>query len=294
MPNQFYWSEFQVNPKAKDINVVDFTAAPFFNAFNVSHFYTSALNKISNDDFIMNMIFTYPIMAACSVIVADKKQSFSPEYIIPQMLLSWIRKNKKLRGVAYYSCTEYQGARTYSAFNVAIPPVEFEMDGHCSALKNEFLLSCPEKINISEILKGLQRDYENVQTFRDDLSNELNHYATTSLMQMRSLCTSWMEIYRSILLGNADEMPLKLELIETLCLTAQNMKENEFRTLTLRQLSNNVMDTESNRLRCEKLLKDFAKVQSSIQSLQKFGLKYFPVPEVQDFKCIEEKGVKQC
>ncbi len=287
MPNQFYWSEFQVDSAADKINVVDFTSSPFFNAFNLSHLYTSALNEMNQDDFILATIFTFPIMAACSVVVADKKQNFSPEYIIPQMFLSWVRKNKKLRGVAYYSCTDNRGARTYSAFNVAIAPVEFEMDGHCKVLKGEFILSCPEKINISEILKGLQSDYEIVQNFRDRLSNEFNHYVTASLMQLRSLCTSWMEIYRSILLGNTDEMPLKLELIETLCLTAQNMKENKFKTLTVRQLSNNTMDTESNLISCEKLLEDFSKVQSSIQSLQTFDLKYFPVPE-KECKFIDE------
>lgn len=290
MPSQFYWSEFQINSVKEAINVVDFISSPFMNAFNLSHLYTMALKNVPRDDFIVNAIFTYPIMAACSVVVADKKQNFCPEYIIPQMFLSWIRKNKKLRGVAYYSCTDYRGARNYAAFNVALPPVEFETDGHCEVLKGEFLLSCPEKINISEILKRLQSDCENVRNFRDRLSNEFNHYVTESLRQMQSLCTSWMEMYRSILLGNTDEMPLKLEVIGTLCLTAQNMKENEFRTLTLRQLSNNTMDTEANRIRCEKMLEDFAKVQSSIQSLQTFDLEYFPMPEVQDFKCIEEKG----
>lgn len=294
MPNQFYWSEFQINPIKEAINVVDFISSPFLNAINLSHLYTIALNNVSLDDFIIKAIFTYPIMAACSVVVADKKQNFCPEYVVPQMFLSWIRKNKKLRGVAYYSCTDYRGARNYDAFNVAIPPVEFSQEGHCQVLKDEFHLSFPEKINVSEILKRLQEDYEAVRRFRDRLSKEFNDYITDTLYQMRSLCNSWMEIYRSIQFGNTDEMPLKFQVIETLCLTAQNMMTSEFRALTLQQLSIDHMDTEASLERCKSLLEDFTKVQSSIQNLRTFDLKYFPVPEVQDFKCIEEKGAKQC
>lgn len=292
MPNQFYWSEFQINPIKEEINVVDFISSPFLNATNLSNLYTMALNNVSLDDFIVKAIFTYPIMAACSVVVADIKQNFCPEYVVPQMVLSWIRKNKKLRGVAYYSCTDYRGARNYDAFNVAIPPVEFSQEGHCQVLKDEFLLSFPEKINISEILKGLKGDYEVVCGFRDRLSQEFNDYITDTLYQMRSLCNSWMDIYKSIQLGNTDEMPLKFQVIETLCLTAQNMMTSEFCALTLQQLSIDHMDTEPNLERCKSLLEDFTKVQSSIQSLRTFDLKYFPLPEVQDFKCIEEMGVK--
>ena len=288
MPNQFYWSEFQVNPTVEAINLVDFTPSPFFNAINLSGLYTSALNNVRQDHFIVNMMFTYPIMAACSVIVSDKKQNFNPEYVIPQMFLSWIRKSTKLRGVAYFSCVDYGLARNYSAFNVAIPPVDFNQVGHCQTLKKEFLLSFPQKINVSDLLKGIQENYDVVRDFREKLSTDFRYYATEALLEMRSLCDSWMAIFESIQLGKVNDMQVTNQLIETLCLTAQRMTESEFKTLTLRQLHRDSMDTADNLLRCEGLLQDFIMVNNSIQSLRTFDLKYFPVPQDPEYKLIDE------
>lgn len=39
-------------------------------------------------------VMAWPLIAACSVKVKNRKDSFKPEYIIPQLLLQWIRNNK--------------------------------------------------------------------------------------------------------------------------------------------------------------------------------------------------------
>jgi hypothetical protein len=66
------------------------------------------------------------------------------------------------------------------------------------------------------------------------------------------------------------------------------MTESEFKTLTLRQLHRDSMDTADNLLRCEGLLQDFIMVNNSIQSLRTFDLKYFPVPQDPEYKLIDE------
>jgi len=49
-----------------------------------------------NQTLLENYIFMWPLIASCSVRVRSDQDSFKPEYIIPQFLLEWMRKNKNI------------------------------------------------------------------------------------------------------------------------------------------------------------------------------------------------------
>lgn len=288
MPNTFYWSEFQVRTEEKPITLLDFTPAPFFSAEKRAKLYTSALNGIESKDFIIKMISTYPLMAACSLVVEGKEQNFNPEYIIPQILLSWIRKDDRYRGIAYYSCTRYDVARNYNAFNVVIPPVETNHQDHCPFLTKELFVSYPQKINVGDLLDGIQEHYDNIKIFRNKLSDEFRYYATNTLIEMRSLCDSWLGIFSSIKSGDSGELQLKFQMVETLCLTSQTMITDEYADMTYQQLKTDLMDSDDILARCTEILKEFQGIQSSIQSLRNLNLKYFPIPQYPDFRSIDD------
>ena len=148
-PDTFYWSEFELVNDAQTIELLDFTWSPFSSATNSQQFDTW---RIRQEEFVPEIIskyvMTYPLLAACSLKVENRDKPFIPEYIIPQMLLSWVHKNNKYRGIKYFSCTWIQEARKYNAFNVVLPPTTYT-DEHCSQLANEFKLSLPEYVDIS-------------------------------------------------------------------------------------------------------------------------------------------------
>jgi hypothetical protein len=84
--------------------------------------------------------FAWPLVAACSVKVKNRKAAFKPEYIIPQLLLQWINKTQ-LHGIKYSSTHIDQQQSTYKGifYNVVIPVRTYHLDdGYCPELLNIF------------------------------------------------------------------------------------------------------------------------------------------------------------
>src|SRR5258706_1281390 len=151
-PDKFYWSEFKLADDAQDIEVLDLTESPFSSATQSQNFYTWALNKEKFvPSLVVQNITTYPLLAACSLVVANKDVSFIPEYIIPQMLLLWVHNNDKFKGIKYFSCSHAEEARKYNAFNIALPPKVFSDDSYCLQLMSEFKTTNPYFVDISDI-----------------------------------------------------------------------------------------------------------------------------------------------
>lgn len=56
--------------------------------------------------FLLNILYVYPLRAACSVIVEHPKTKFVEEYILPQLLLLWVQNDNDFDGIRYLSCTD--------------------------------------------------------------------------------------------------------------------------------------------------------------------------------------------
>ncbi|MDN5204583.1 hypothetical protein QQ008_24540 [Fulvivirgaceae bacterium BMA10] len=92
---------------------------------------------------LLYAVMVWPLVAACSVKVKNRNDSFKPEYIIPQLLLQWINKND-LDGIKYSSThinfknNSHQG----HFYNLVIPTKSFKNEaGHCENLKNKFKMT---------------------------------------------------------------------------------------------------------------------------------------------------------
>lgn len=86
---------------------------------------------------------TFPLIACCSVKVKDYSNTFKPEYIIPQLLLQWIRQNDQLDGIRYNST--HISKRIYKVqgeyANIVIPVKKNAHTGHCKQLKSMFKMT---------------------------------------------------------------------------------------------------------------------------------------------------------
>lgn len=92
----------------------------------------------------------YPLIAACSFIRADKKSPFSAEYIIPQLLMQWIRTEistpkkefNRLIGIRYFSCASIKASNM--GFNYVFPASGKKThNSFCPTLVNSFKLTKP-------------------------------------------------------------------------------------------------------------------------------------------------------
>lgn len=99
----------------------------------------------------------YPLIAACSYIRINKKDPFAAEYIIPQLLMQWVRNEigvskadeyHQLVGIRYFSCASVKASDM--GFNYVFPTngkqksAEFP---YCSVLAKAFRLTKPVYIH---------------------------------------------------------------------------------------------------------------------------------------------------
>lgn len=85
-------------------------------------------------------LMTWPLIAACSIKVKDPSDTFKLEYIIPQLLLQWIRENKELDGIKYNSTNIETGLLKSNGdfYNLVLPVKDNKDEGYCTDLINTF------------------------------------------------------------------------------------------------------------------------------------------------------------
>lgn len=97
--------------------------------------------KDSNDiDELYRFFMTFPLIMCCSVKVKDTSDTFKPEYIIPQLLLQWIRNNDMLDGIQYKSThiTSKVFNENTELINIVLPVKTTEENGICKKLVSYF------------------------------------------------------------------------------------------------------------------------------------------------------------
>lgn len=276
MPHSFSWVEYKLADSTLKIPLIDLTLSPFASAINSQNLVTSALNREPIDDFLIKMVTTYPLMAACSLVVEDKNQNFIPEYIIPQMLLGWVRKSEKIRGIAYFSCSNEPSAKIINAFNIALPPSKSINVGYCEKLKKEFLLSNPEFIDISNIFLTLRDNYVDVKSFRNWLKVIYsNHLAIDTIREMLSVCDSFILLYETIINRKKLELCWAHQYIETLNLVSNRMAEDKYCELMVEQAKLFCPNSDENNEVCSDIWDKFKVIKSRMSDFWNFDIKQF-------------------
>lgn len=101
-------------------------------------------------------LMTWPLIMASSVKVRSSEDYFKPEYIVPQLLLQWVRENQEVDGIAYQTthidlkATSSKGKFT----NFVLPVKENKIRGLCEVLKNKFEISNPISNQLSQLASG--------------------------------------------------------------------------------------------------------------------------------------------
>jgi hypothetical protein len=228
LPDKFYWSEFEIQNTFPLFLVIDFVYSPFSSATKAINYSIQAHNKSStmNSDLI-NYIITYPLMAACSLITVDKNDNgFVPEYVLPQMLLLWARNNIKCNGVAYLSSSGFNVARDHLAFNIAVPAKQVETNGYCKTLSQQFKLSEPVFVDITnDIFTPLnKKKLVEIRSFIYEKSQTLD---LEPLQKMVSICDSFSFLYAKMLSGKNQDISFIYDYINNLNLFIETLRNFE-------------------------------------------------------------------
>lgn len=112
-------------------------------------------------------LFWYPLIASCSYIRVDKRDPFAAEYIIPQLMMQWVRNeicsNKnddydQLVGIRYFSCASIKASDM--GFNYVFPTSGNQKSlelPYCSVLAKAFRLTTPVYIHEHDNLRTCEQ-----------------------------------------------------------------------------------------------------------------------------------------
>ncbi|MES2456357.1 MAG: RES family NAD+ phosphorylase [Bacteroidota bacterium] len=85
-------------------------------------------------------LMIWPLIAGCSIRVSNPGDSFKPEYIIPQLLLQWVRNVGVIDGIIYASTNIKlkPGKQLKDLYNIVLPVKDNTDEGLCTSLTKKF------------------------------------------------------------------------------------------------------------------------------------------------------------
>lgn len=122
---------------------------------------------LENDKIRSAYLLWYPLIAACSYIRTNRNNPFAAEYIIPQLLMQWVRckigantgeEYDKLIGIRYFSCASVKASEM--GFNYVFPTSGQHKSNnlpYCSVLAKAFRLTSPEYIHDFDCIESCER-----------------------------------------------------------------------------------------------------------------------------------------
>lgn len=143
-PELFYVSKFEIPDEVDNtLKLIDFSQ----KSCELKHSFFCWFNNEKDKDkvrkYLLKYLYTYPLRAACSVTVEHPEERVIEEYIIPQLLLQWIRKDKDFYGVKYESCKLSDEVRNIGGYNLVLLTKDFDKDGYDKFLRNNVKISIP-------------------------------------------------------------------------------------------------------------------------------------------------------
>ena len=104
------------------------------------------MKEDSFNDWVLDFLIKWPLSMACYVKAEHNVADFKPEYVIPQMLMEWIRLTEDLDGIKYFSTRSYFEIEKCSLGrfnNYAIPIKKVMNQGLCPQLVYDIKITEP-------------------------------------------------------------------------------------------------------------------------------------------------------
>lgn len=182
MPRIFQLAEYKVKGATEDKKkLLRLDINPLFVKHDLPLLYRR--NDISDDQmkcFAEQLFFILPLLAMCSVTARKNDGDFTEEYVIPQMLMAWLRSNSTFIGVRYYSDSSNALVRNNRGHNVAIPVRDENNAGYSSEICSLFEFSEDAKSKTVDMANVLQRKFSKeiakLELFLEEVTYEKQHF----------------------------------------------------------------------------------------------------------------------
>lgn len=158
-PEKFAISRFDI-PQAVDSNLkfIDFSEKLMPLKHSFFSWFHNEDDKEPIRKYLLKYIYTYPLRAACSIVVEHPGSKFIEEYIIPQLLLQWVLNDNDFDGIRYESCDSSDEVKSLGGHNIVLVSNKFDSEGYDIRLRNCIKVGVPSvfDINTISVPKGLE------------------------------------------------------------------------------------------------------------------------------------------
>ncbi len=183
---ELYVSKFRLLTKLPKILDLTFSAQEsqnFLNKFQKDNdFHEWKLNGI------VDKIILFPLIMSCSIINRENNRVFKEEYIIPQLLLEWVRNKNVINGIEYFSLSlpEYNlDQRLYR--NYVFPAKQQKVTGQCNFLSNIFELTNPISWDFAKTLDARAKLANSSTNFDFNILNQKRSYIHTEFSELEKI-----------------------------------------------------------------------------------------------------------
>jgi hypothetical protein len=154
--NKLFLSRFKVENKNK-VRVLNFAYSLETLKHAEKELFFLSFNGSNNQHLHKAYIVLFPLLLACSYNRAFNHGSFNVEYIIPNLLLQWISKEKSdVSGISYFSTKTTQLRHSDIGVNFVFPPKTSSVlsSGFCPELSKTFFLTKPISWQLLDTIGG--------------------------------------------------------------------------------------------------------------------------------------------
>jgi len=188
--NKLFLSHFKLNHEYGEVNVLNFAFS--LEALKLQRLESFLDSHNINDIEAKAYLAIWPILLACSYNVEHPYSSFSIEYVVPNLILQWIGREKcALSGIMYLSTKTKQLRNNDIGINFVFPPATdmVKHKGFCPKLNQIFKWSKPiswQLLNTINHNGGADNNTFNIQ-ISDDLENQIiQNYRATKFYKMEN------------------------------------------------------------------------------------------------------------
>lgn len=240
-PKQYYYSEFQYEkltfPLQRDVS----NELKFLSLYSPSEIYQWGVS-IKHNNFkawlglVANYLKQYPLVLACSFVNHSGKVTYKQEYVIPQMLMQWVQRNKSVvQGISYFTCVDISMFPSkWCAYNIVIPAQPpFDDKMYSSKLRDDFCWSKPKYYAVPISYKDKNKaDRKIVFEYIEKIRNAFCTFRFVEPLReyLQDLECVFVCIYQIMQCGASSDMQLilhQLDLINRYCGKLKKQKPDE-------------------------------------------------------------------
>lgn len=233
MPSEFSYCQMRL--ESNKFKIIDFSERPH----ELRVYIVNALSNANSEEdkeraytILLNYIITYPIAIACSLKVENRGDVFVEEYVLPQMLMQWIKNSNDYDGVRYKSSLKTTLVDGFGANNIVLAVKKFREDGLDEKLTNSIEVSDIGYFDVrnyfikfKDYLSELENYKLKISKSSDIIIGSVLHREYRS--DIITLCNGINVIYTSLIKGNYINIDLIYHQINCLWYYIERIKKSK-------------------------------------------------------------------